>query len=452
VRRRVVYLTPVLLANKANSATIRLGTDSDSAAVQEAIDSSTRGGIKAASLAGSLFNHSDNKKGYQDNHHSFISQMKHDLHGIKDDTRFPDTSNTRYQSHTYAAAELVTFLDLYLDLLEQTRDGKQKAGFNHLESNLYKAVQDQPTITELAAITLYGLCVSWPYLQIVRGGGDSDEKVRNMLDPELIALHRKIPAFCDSIAADPSLLLESEHANFSKVTLDGRPWSDSMAVMAIQILSVELPDLENTISDIFSGCADGWRHFTQEFVPGGPFDSLTAEQRTRIFIPATNDANEGSLGSWRVWRRAHPNSTATSFSNKTRLEWNNTEHFIEKHCNEDDQLYVMRRVRVHGASGKNAQFKKHLLEAQNRRVVSYCHKQQESARKKREEIDWLTSVGLILDRAVIEKMTVPQLKDQLKIHQQFLRDDVLPKILQKDLKNCAIRLSAVLAAVTRNSE
>jgi len=44
------------------SATIRLGTDSDSAAVQEAIDSSTRGGIKAASLAGSLFNHSDDKK------------------------------------------------------------------------------------------------------------------------------------------------------------------------------------------------------------------------------------------------------------------------------------------------------------------------------------------------------------------------------------------------------
>ena len=98
---------PVLLANKANSTTIRLG-EMDGAAVQKAVDSSTQGGVKAASLAGALFNHSDDKKGYQDIHRDFMTLHKKDLHEIDNAARFPDTSNTRFQSHSYAAAELVT--------------------------------------------------------------------------------------------------------------------------------------------------------------------------------------------------------------------------------------------------------------------------------------------------------------------------------------------------------
>ena len=441
---------PILLANKANSATIRLGTDSDSAAVQEAIDSSSRGGIKAASLAGALFNHSDDKKGYQDIHRNFMALKKKELHGVNDYSRFPDTSNTRYQSHTYAAAELMTFLDLYTEILEHVRDSKVKPGFNHLEGNLYKALQDQATLTELAAISLYGISVSWPYLSIVRGEGAT---VRNMLDSDIMDLHRQIPAFCDEIASNPRRLLNEGIADFSGVTLDGKPWFYSMAVMAIRILDSELPNLESAISDIFSGCADGWRHFTKEFQPGGPFERLTSEQRQRLFIPATNDANEGGLGSWRVWVRYHPSNTAKSFSNKTRVERNNTERFIEKHCNEEDQIHVMRLVRVEGASGENAKFKQHLLAAQQKRVNDTRRKQEAAIQKKTDEIKRLTAVGLELDRTVIDRsMTVAQLKDQLKIHRILLNDEVLPKVLQKDLKNKAIVMSAVLAAVTRNGE
>ena len=309
---------PVLLANKANAATIRLGADADSAAVQHAVDSSSCGGLKAASLAGALFNHSDDKKGYQDIHRNFMTVHKQDIHGIKDYARFPDTSNTRYQSHTYAAAELITFLDLYIGLLENVRDSKVKsATFNHVEENVHKALQDSPTIAELAAMSLYGMSVSWPYLCTVRGDGS---KVRNLLEPDIVDLHRRLPGFCDSIAANPSLLLQTDIQDYSQITLDGNPWSHPMTTMSIRVLAPELPNLEAAISDIFAGSADGWRHFTQEFVPGGLFDSLTVEQQARIFIPATNDASEGALGSWRVWRRYHPTCTATSFSNKTRAE------------------------------------------------------------------------------------------------------------------------------------
>ena len=185
-------------------------------------------------------------------------------------------------------------------------------------------------------------------------------------------------------------------------------------------------------------------------MPGGPFDALTLEQRSRIFIPATNDANEGALGSWRVWRRYHPTCTATSFSNKTRAERNNTELFIEKHCNDDDHLYVMRQVRAIGASGENAQFRQDLIEDRQKQALATRKKQEDAERKKQQEIDRLIAVGLIVDRTAVERMTVPQLDDQLKIHKQFLKDDVLAKVKQKDMKTKALKLQALLAAITRN--
>ncbi|KAF8889754.1 hypothetical protein CPB84DRAFT_1749218 [Gymnopilus junonius] len=288
---------PVLLTNKAHAATICLG-DADSAAVQNAIDSSTCGGVKVASLAGSLFNHSDDKRGYLERHQAFMKDQKEKLHGIKD------------------ASQTLTYLDSYHLLMEDFRDSKDKPGFNHIEANLNKALYDIPTITEMAAMTVYGLTISWPYLGIVHGEGS---KVQNALNQDLIDLHRHLPEFCESIAANPDLLLE---ANIS--------------------------------------AAEGWRQFTKEYAPGGPFDSLTPEQQAQIFILATNDANEGALGSY----------TAMSFSNKMCLEQNNTKNFITKLCEADDQIYMMQAVRSRGSSGENTKFHQQLLLAQQHKVLA----------------------------------------------------------------------------------
>ncbi|RDB26838.1 hypothetical protein Hypma_005339 [Hypsizygus marmoreus] len=209
-------MPPVLLANKANDATIHLGADADSAAVQRAVDSSNRGRTKLASLSGALFNHKSEGQGYQDIHHHFISQAKLERHGIKDHKRFPDTSNTRYQSHSYAAAELFTFLPEYLELLEERRDSKQKIGFNHLEENVAKGLADRATLIELAAMAIYGTFVSWPYLRLAHGPGGT---IINLLD--LVDLHRKLPPYCDRIAANPQLLLRDDDLEFMAV--NGEP-------------------------------------------------------------------------------------------------------------------------------------------------------------------------------------------------------------------------------------
>lgn len=227
---------------------------------------------------------------------------------------------------------------------------------------------------------------------------------------------------------------------------------DGMLIMTIQILASELPDLELMISAMFSGCMDGWFQFTKEFIPGGPIDQLTYEQRLRMFIPATNDASEGALGSWCVKAQFHPNGMASGFSNKIRLERNNTEMFIDKLCGDDDQQYVMRQVRIEGTSGANTKFREHLLKSQQVQALAMRKKQHDAEKKKREEIARLIAVSLIVDRAQINKMTVSQLNDQINIHRKFLNDKVLLKIPQKDIKSKFFKLSAVLAAIARNEE
>jgi hypothetical protein len=67
---------------------------------QHALDNTTCGGVKAASIAGAIFNHKDDKKGQQ---HTFSWWCQN--HGIP--STFPDTSNTRYGSHCDAAAVLI---------------------------------------------------------------------------------------------------------------------------------------------------------------------------------------------------------------------------------------------------------------------------------------------------------------------------------------------------------
>ena len=59
---------PILLANRDNAAVLNNldSLDDLTPPEQHALESTTRGGVKAASLAGAIFNHKDDKKGQQD--------------------------------------------------------------------------------------------------------------------------------------------------------------------------------------------------------------------------------------------------------------------------------------------------------------------------------------------------------------------------------------------------
>jgi hypothetical protein len=123
---------PVLLANKDNAAVLEQANDSDdfTSAEQRAYDVSSGGGIKLASLAGMLFNNKNDKVGQQDMYQQFFSSQ-----GLNK-PKFPDTSNTHYQSHCGAAAELITNNNLYFTFMEWIKDSKDKPGFTNMEKNI----------------------------------------------------------------------------------------------------------------------------------------------------------------------------------------------------------------------------------------------------------------------------------------------------------------------------
>ena len=173
---------PMKLMNRDNAAAA--ATPGLSAAKQQALMVSGTGGVRSTSLAGAIFNHKNNKKGQQDSLQVFmVAQLGYTV-------AFPVTSNIHYGSHCAAAMKLLVHLPLYQKFLEQFQDKKENGAFNHMGKNLYKALHNIPTLSELAALLLYPQSVTTQYAVLVRA--DS-----NNLGP----LHTDVKAHCQAIIA-----------------------------------------------------------------------------------------------------------------------------------------------------------------------------------------------------------------------------------------------------------
>jgi hypothetical protein len=98
---------PVLLANWDNDPVIQERTttlkegDVPTLAQQCAFEKSACGAIKAAQIAGAIFNHKDNKKGYHDVFHFWWWEH------VGTPFTFPDTSNNCFQLYCDAALALL---------------------------------------------------------------------------------------------------------------------------------------------------------------------------------------------------------------------------------------------------------------------------------------------------------------------------------------------------------
>ncbi|KAJ7670665.1 hypothetical protein DFH06DRAFT_1369651 [Mycena polygramma] len=100
----VEHQAPIRLMNKDNKAAADAG---NSAAKTRAEAVSEGGGVKLTSLAGMLFHHKDKKKGEGALFHIWFEDK------LGYDISFPDTSNTRYQSHCETAAVLLLYRELF---------------------------------------------------------------------------------------------------------------------------------------------------------------------------------------------------------------------------------------------------------------------------------------------------------------------------------------------------
>ena len=276
---------PVALANKFK---VETGSSSE-------VCRSDRGGVKLTNLIGALVKHRDSEKGQQDRFRTFCRGV------VNVEVCFPDTSNTRYQCYTRAAAEILRHHELYLDFLTFLATTKMSTPgeLNHMEENIQRGIMDRSTITEIMVLTLYGEAVSAPFAQFLRSSGD-----RNGLD--LGPDYDRFKQHIQNITNHPNLLIGPK-IDAAAGSLNGQPWGDADVLHKIEENYSDYPDLEGALVAFFQGALDKLETFTEEFKEGSPLSKATPEQRWLAFRRPTNDRNEGTLGLLRCMYRRYSN-------------------------------------------------------------------------------------------------------------------------------------------------
>jgi hypothetical protein len=427
---------PMLLANKDNAVVLDQADDEDefTIAEQRAHDLSTGGGVKLTSLAGMVFNNKNDKIGHQDIHQQFFVSQ-----GLNP-KKFPATSNNHYQSHCAAAAELIKYLNLYIEFMEWIRDGKEKPGFTNIEKNIYNGLQDTPTQTELAVLILYAQAISYPYMRQVRGPGTENI---NMLD--LGPLHSKVKAHLEKVISNPGILLPP-NGSYELGSMDGKAWEDSTAVEAVFQLSPSLPHLWPLLVAFFEGALETWERFTSEFDEGGLINTTTEEEREKAWMPPTNDVNEGALGALRSYLRKKPNTSIHQYNALAMFKFNHTAAFVQNVFIEEDHTYVRQEARKRDGSHLEQKRNLALISHKDKQVAQRREKVQQKVQQKTQEESRLAGIRRLENEMdVTTDMTNTELKDQLEIYRSLI--DGIP--LKSHLKNKAAMIAALEEAITR---
>lgn len=334
---KTVGVSPCTLANRDNAPILDAIEDGriDSTAAEHAAASSGGGAVKLAELAGALFNHKDDKKGHQD---AFRDYVKLKL-GLT--FTFPDTSNTRFGSYLEAAAVLISNPEFFLGFLEHVRNLKAKRNWNNMESNVVRALQDIPTLTELAVLTVYLEAISHPYIKCVRGGGL--EKSNALEKGEL---HRQVIGHINKLIESPDLIL-APTADPKEATLGAQDqWKRPEAVCAVHKLASKFPFLRGAFIAFLEGAKVTWKRFSAEFIEGGDIETLTDEEKRQRWMPTTNDANEGALGQMRALKNRSPMSGELLLNSIMMYSRNNTQDFMDFILvHEEDQVFLRKEAR-----------------------------------------------------------------------------------------------------------
>ncbi|KAF9025937.1 hypothetical protein BDZ89DRAFT_1179477 [Hymenopellis radicata] len=329
----------IVLANKANAKLVKkvvapeLGSKTPTEEEVAALETSRCGGAKTAALAGAIFNNRCDKKGQGDTHVIFMSAKLDKL--VR---RFPQTNNTHFGSHSEAAGELLVHLKEYCEFLEHIKMKKVSDSWTNIELNVYNALHDDPTLTELAVLALYQQLITHPYMRLVRA---PEEAALNALD--LGPLHGELRDHCQRLIHDPLLILDFAKDSHLKAVFDGKPFERPVVVDAIKQMVAEgkLEHLKEMFVSFIEGAKVTWLRFSSEYAPGGLIDSMSDAERSRAFMNATNDRNEGALGSWCVFARNSPSSSLQRHNALAMFSRNYTQQFVNAFFGPEDPPYAL---------------------------------------------------------------------------------------------------------------
>ncbi|KAF7341786.1 hypothetical protein MSAN_02033300 [Mycena sanguinolenta] len=391
---------PIKLMNKANDAAAA-NSAPGSKASEHALAASEGGAVKVTSLVGALFNHKDDKKGQQDTFKLYFESF------LGYTISCPDTSNTRFQSHCDCAIFIIVYLTKILEFMTFIMYSKESPGLNHLEQNILKKLKCTSTLTELAVLALYANAVSYPYMRVVRGMA-ADGTRPNAMD--LGPLHAKVILFCESIAANPDLLLTPD-ASFKTGSLDGQLWEHGDVFYGRQTPGrASEKSIKKTVSS--QGC-------------------LRRREPRSTSIPRMTTTKEDSEA---YVEQCESALVSLSVHNaKSKYKVNGTMEFLRSNdaVTSALRIWLRKEARRRIDSGRD---RKRRIELIERKQLAVDAKQEaETARKAKDEARKaeLANLTPILDDDWIEAnhntITVPEVVKHINWHRQFVEKGVIPK-------------------------
>ncbi|KAI0746796.1 hypothetical protein C8Q80DRAFT_1220070 [Daedaleopsis nitida] len=375
---------PVLLMNRDNAAAASAGSSN---ALARAVEVSCGGAIKLTDLAGALFRNKDDKKGQQDSFRYFMESRLGRL------LTFPNTSNTRFGSNGDAATFLLLYRTLILEYLEQVRDKKGNGQWTNLEANIYRGLTDLPTLTELAILSLYSQAISHPYMCTVRG-----PDCPSLL--ELKPLHDRVQGHLRKLIADPELLI-GPGASHVTGNLFGKDWDKPTVLDVVHELLPTMPHIRAALIAFCQGALETWTRFCREFAPNGPIAGLSSTMHARTYMPATNDWNEGEVGSWRQ------NATGTYIENLDPI----------------DRQWLRGAHHDYNAKGVAPERRRQIAEAESATASGNCIRQAANAARKMARLKTLVETNLIEDPDLPYNTTVKVICHQLAWHRRSVDTD-----------------------------
>jgi hypothetical protein len=245
------------------------------------------------------------------------------------------------------------------------------------------------------------------------------------------------------------LILDAD-APYSTATLDGIPWIEPEALYAARFhqQTRNPAHLRELFISFMKGALEKWEDLTEDFSILQSESPLSATELERAFMRPTNDANEGALGSFRVWVRAAPRMTLLTYNSVKMYGQNGTRGFIRKLSTEEHQFL---RSQAREVLSKGLEKARRLQIAEHEVMTAAAKKQkiQDRRRKIAEKLEALQKVDPILSIEDLRarKITVKQLQEQLEWFRVVAEDKSIP--MKKDLKKKAQCLRAVEDCIIR---
>ncbi|QRW24409.1 hypothetical protein RhiXN_11321 [Rhizoctonia solani] len=406
-------MPPIKLFNKDNNGAVLLsdplGKTSESE--KRALSLTESGAIRLCTLSGKAFDRKDDKKGHQDSHAYYFAE-KYGRY-----RRFPDTSSACFSLFIEAATELCTLHSAYIEYMEHIRKQKATRRLNLLESNIDLALNCLATLAELLCLSLYGQIISKPYIRLVRGATALGKGLA-----DLVPLHTQVQPLLRAIITSPLLVLSLKSPSPS-ITLDGSEWENPGVLKALQDHGAKLPYLSDLFVVFCQGALNTWARCSDRFAPSGPITLLKSEQYENEFLPPTNDSNEGTLGTWRVWARRFPSPALHKFNAILINRANQTEAYIDQNFTLEQHNWIRAEARRIELSKPEQTRKSQIVAAQFEAAAKNQAMRLQRLDRPNKCEDYITGIQPILDPVAIQKMVGKELDDQLKFYKKIV---VLP--------------------------